>query len=460
MDKRDGHAACRQRRAPNTLSAQAKFPTALAYRRDHKSGTLAVVEGEVIMSIKRKKIADESGGSPASDVERSFAEFLLMRGGPFDALQRRMRLAQEHDHDHAVERRTLIFVAVTWGVPLLLSVLGGRVWGTFEQRPFLLDLGALARFLVAVGLLIAMERVLDGSLSTKLGQFARAPLIAPESMSSAVETMKRAMRRRDSVFPEAVCLALAIAATTVNLYRILSTHESSWIVSVGGSGAVLTAAGWWCLFISSPIFWFLLLRALWRHFVWSLFLRKIARLKLRLVATHPDGRGGLSFISDYPIAFTLFVLALSCVVGSALAIELIAGELSNLVYVSIMAVWLVLVLALFAFPLVAFTAPLMHMKQRTLLVSGAQATRQQRQLERRVLRANMAAPDAAEAALAVELPDANGIHDKARQVSVFLVSRAAFVPVCVAAVLPLLAAGVTKLPYEEIVKFAMKTLLF
>jgi hypothetical protein len=41
------------------------------------------------------------------------------------------------------------------------------------------------------------------------------------------------------------------------------------------------------------LFWFLLLRWLWRHAVWGLLLRDLARLELRLVATHPDGAGGL-----------------------------------------------------------------------------------------------------------------------------------------------------------------------
>jgi hypothetical protein len=269
------------------------------------------------MNSKSKLVKEETAGSAESDVEKHFAEFLIMRGGPFDELQRRLKLL--HEHASAADPRAIIFVALTWGVPLLFSVLGGRVWGAFDQRPFLLDLGALSRFLIAVGLFIIMERELDNSLSMKLRQFIRAPLIAPDAMGTAAEALNRALRRRDWAFPEALCLLIAIIATAGSLFRVFSATESSWIVSVSASGASLTLAGWWCVLVSSPIFWFLLLRALWRHLVWSLFLREIAQLKLRLVATHPDRRGGLSFISEYPNAFTLFVLALSCVVGSALA---------------------------------------------------------------------------------------------------------------------------------------------
>ena len=90
----------------------------------------------------------------------------------------------------------------------------------------------------------------------------------------------------------------------------------------------LTLAGWWCVLVSAPLFWFLVLRWLWRHLVWGLLLRDVAGLKLRLVATHPDGYGGLAFIGGYPNAFAAFVFAMTCVVAAETLQALLHGKLA------------------------------------------------------------------------------------------------------------------------------------
>ena len=164
-----------------------------------------------------------------------------------------------------------------------------------------------------------------------------------------------------------------------------------WLVTVGPEGARLTAAGRWCALVSSPLFWFLLLRWLWRHAVWGLLLRDLARLELRLVATHPDGAGGLAFIGHYPNAFVAFVFALSCVLGAAIARALLQGGLAAAAYGQLMAAWLVVVMILFGLPLLAFSRPLRRLKEATLLAASSVATRRERATERELLGSNVSA---------------------------------------------------------------------
>jgi hypothetical protein len=304
-----------------------------------------------------------------------------------------------------------------------------------------------------------MERHVETGLATKLGQFSRAPLIAPDSMPAAADAVSRALRRRDSRIAELVCLGLAVVATLLSLNNILESERSTWLIDVSATGKTLRPAAWGVLIVSSPIFWFLLLRGLWRHFVWSMLLREFAGLELRLVATHPDGLGGLGFVGQYPNAYATFVFAISCVIAGVLAQDLLAGELSTAVYGSVMGAWLAVVLALFSFPLAAFTPPLAELKQRTLLLSGAQATRFHRMSERKVLGANIGAPDPAEAEADTTIADSSALFDKARKLSVFLLSRSALVPVSAAALLPLVAAGATRMPYKEVLAIAKRLLL-
>ncbi len=393
----------------------------------------------------------------AGDSARPIGDFLIARGGPFYDLQVRLGLLRAQALQAG--RRAAILVGLAWGVPLLLSALAGHAIGPAASRPFLLDLGAWARFVIAIGIFVLMERMVEERLRVHLGQFVRAPLLAPGAMPAAAEAVVRALRRRDAHLAELVCVLAAYAITLGGAELFLAGETSSWIVVVGPEGARLTAAGWWCALVSSPMFWFLLLRWLWRHAVWGLLLRDLARLELRLVATHPDGAGGLAFIGQYPNAFAAFVFALSCVLGAAIAHTLLRGELTAAAYGQLMTAWLVVVMILFGAPLLAFTGPLKRLKETTVLAASAAATRHERALERALLGRNLSAAADADASAAGDLPDTAKLYAAAQKLSTYLISRAAILPVAGAALLPLVAAGATQLPVKELLKIAKGLLL-
>ena len=391
------------------------------------------------------------------DDDTEIGEFRVARGGPFYELQRQLGLIRENAL--RTGPRILIFVGLAWGVPLLLSAAQGTAFGAPAENPFLLDLGVWARSLVAVGLFILMERQVEDSLQTKLAQFARASIIAPESKRSAAQAVTTALKRRDSRLAEAACLAIGALASLGSLEHTIATAAPSWAIRVSPDGNALTLAAWWCLFVSGPIFWFLLLRELWRHLVWSMLLRRIAALKLRLVSTHPDGMGGLAFIGQYPNAYATFIFAISSVLGAAVANEFMNGRLSANAFGFITGGWLAIVWALFVYPLLAFRKPLAGLKEATLLACGAQATRYHRLIERRQLGRNVCAPDEAEAAIEADIPDPTKQFEATRKLSVLVVSRSALLPVSAAAVLPLAAAGFTVLPYKELFAIVKRLLL-
>ena len=383
--------------------------------------------------------------------------FLIARGGPFYDLQQRLGFLREHAL-HA-GRRALALVGLAWGVPLLLSLLTGSAIGAAGGRPFLADLGAWARFVVAIGIFLLMERMVEEGLQLHLRQFGQAPLLAPRAMPAAAAAVARALRRRDSRLAEIVCGITAYAITAAGVEVVLAAGTQSWVVRVGAAGARLTPAGWWCVLVSNPLFWFLLLRWLWRHAVWALLLRDLARLELRLVATHPDGAGGLAFIGRCPNAFAAFVFALSCVLGAALAHTLLEGNLTAAAYGQVMTAWLVVVLLLFAGPLLAFTGPLKRLKETTVRAASAVATRRERAVERELLGSNMTAAADVDATAAAAVPDPSKLYAAAEKLSTYLVARAALVPLLGAALLPLVAAGATQLPFRELVKVARRLLL-
>lgn len=383
-------------------------------------------------------------------------EFLAAHGGPFYELQRRLGLL--HERSLKAGRRAVIFIGLAWAVPALLSLAEGNLVSG-PGTPFLYDLNVWARFFVAVGIFIIAERQVEPQLRQTLAQFAEAPLIAPASRPDAARLVGNALRRRNSGAAEAVCLAFAALISFVSFYNLKSADTASWALRDLSGGSGLTLAGWWALLISGPIFWFLLARGLWRHLVWALLLHGLARQDLRLVATHPDGKAGLAFVGRYPNAYATFMFGMSCVVGAALAHFLQRDALALSAYGAVMAAWLVIVLALFAIPLLVFTAPLSKLKARTLALSGARATTALRQAERKLLGVNATAPEAEDGQETPDIADPSKQFELARKLSVFLFNREALVPLGAAALLPLAAAGATKLPYKEIFAIVKKLLL-
>ncbi len=253
---------------------------------------------------------------------------------------------------------------------------------------------------------------------------------------------------------------LAAAVSLASYINLETLQASSWAADVSPEGNALTAAGWWSICISMPLFTFLFLRGLWRHFVWAWLLRHFARLELRLVATHPDGKAGLSFLADYPSAYILFVLGTSSAIAAAIAKHLIHDSLTATTFTMIVGGWLAIVLALFAYPLSAFSGPLAKLKAMSFMMLGAQATRYHRSSERTLIGRNVVANSEQESAGTGEIADPTKQFDIVRKQSAMLLSRKAFIPVSVAALIPFGIVGATQLPFKEVFSVLKKLLLF
>jgi len=387
----------------------------------------------------------------------ALGNFLASHGGPFFDLQRRLNLL--HDSALQVEKRAAIFVLMAWGAPLMLSLLQGHAYGPVASQPYLLDAGAWARFVVAIALFVLSEKLVEDQLHSKLAQFTRAPLIEPSSFAAAATAVATALKRRNDRTAEFMCLIIAVMVALGSYLRFNSTEASSWAVQVSSTGRSFTLAGWWALLISGPLFGFLFLRGLWRHLVWSLLLRRIASLELRLVASHPDGKGGLAFIADYPNAYALSVFGISSAAAVALAQTAFEDGISAHAFGIVLALWLALVLALFAYPLQAFSRPLTALKKLSLLSYGAQATRFYRLEERRILGSNLLAGPDRQDGQEDEVADPSKQFAAAKKLSTVLMSRSAVIPVAAAALLPFALVGAKQLPVEEILSVLKKLVL-
>lgn len=210
-----------------------------------------------------------------------------------------------------------------------------------------------------------------------------------------------------------------------------------------------TLAGLWAAIVSNTLHWFLVFRWFKSIIIWSLLLRRISRLDLRLSATHPDGCGGLAFVGLYPNVFAVHIFAVSCGLGATIWWLLANGEYSNVHYGVVMGGWLVIVFGLFLVPLAAF-------KKRELAAASSLATDHGRAAERLILGENLSAPS--DPSEPIDVPDPSKLHAAARKLSTLPFARETLLPIGAAALLPLVVAGAAQWPVNEIWDIARKLL--
>jgi hypothetical protein len=215
-------------------------------------------------------------------------DFSLVLGGPLYQLYLRTRMMQP---PLDLLRRRIIGISVLAWLPLLLlSAIDGRLVGGVWV-PFLYDIEAHIRLLVALPVLIAAELVVHRRLRPVVQQFIDRGLVVQDEMPRFNAAIASAMRLRNSV---AVEIALLVFVYTVGYWlwrEQIALARTTWYGTLGDAGLRFTVAGYWYAFVSIPIAQFILLRWYLRLLLWFGFLWRVSRLQLRLTPTHPDRAG-------------------------------------------------------------------------------------------------------------------------------------------------------------------------
>jgi hypothetical protein len=232
-------------------------------------------------------------------------DFSLVLGGPLFQLLRKAHL--EGDALELLHRRTIASVLLTWFPLLILSMVSG-VRGGVGGVSFFHDIEVHARFLVALPILIAAELLVNSRMRTTVRRFIEWRIVLPEQRPMFRKAIDSALKIRNSVLVE---LALIAVVYTVGLLVWNSRTELGLVTwyALPGSRWNLTPAGYWYVFVSLPLFQFILLRWYMRLWIWFRFLWQVNRIELNLVPTHPDRCGGLSFLGNSSYAFAPILFA-------------------------------------------------------------------------------------------------------------------------------------------------------
>ena len=308
--------------------------------------------------------------SKGSNVLQEFPDLSLVLGGPLFQLFRKFHL--EGDALELLHRRVLACILLTW-FPLLLLVTVSTGFGSGAQISFFHDIEVQVRFLVALPILVGAELLVHARIRPVVRRFAEWRIVLPEDMAQFLKAIDSAVKIRNSVYVELALLA-TVYSVGLWLWGSRSDLGASWYELSGGRWK-LTLAGDWNVFVSLPLFQFLLLRWYMRLFIWFRFLWQVNRIDLNLVPTHPDRCGGLSFLGKSSYAYSPILFAQGAILAGIVAQRVLyRGESLQSFKFQIAGFIVFFVVAILA-PLLMFTPRMARARRKGLADYGLFAQR-------------------------------------------------------------------------------------
>jgi hypothetical protein len=287
-------------------------------------------------------------------------DFSLVLGGPLFQLCRRAHLSG--DGLELLRRRVVVSTLFVWLPLLFLSILDGRAGRV--MIPFLHDVEANVRFLIALPLLIVAEVVVNRRISPLVRRFVERRIVETEDLPAFNAAVNSALRVRNSV---AVELALLVLVYTLGLWiwwNQVALKTDTWYAWPDATHLHLTLAGYWYAFVSVPFFQFILLRWYMRLGLWFRLLWQVSRLNLHLTAAHPDRAGGIGFLGNSSYAFSPILFAEGAMLSGLIANRILYEGRNLLSFKMEAAGFICFFVLLIVGPLVMFTPRLTLTKRQ------------------------------------------------------------------------------------------------
>ena len=392
----------------------------------------------------------------AEDLNRSdflkTQDFSLVLGGPLFQLLRRSHLAGEGLE--LLLQRILVISLFTWLPLFLLSALDGQLLGGSAAVPFLLDVEVHIRFLAALPLLIIAEIIVHRRMRLVVKQFHDRNLIPESALPRFDQAVASAFRLRNSVPAELLLIGLVyIVGIQIFWRHYVAFQTATWYGAPAGGGVKLSFNGFWYIYVSLPIFQFLLLRWYFRLFIWMRFLWQVSRIDLSLVPTHPDRVGGLGFLAHS--AFALMPLA---VAHGVLLSGWIASRIFNLGaalpdFKIEIAIFVIVMQVVVLGPLLVFAPRLAEAKRTGLREYGTLAERYVREFDSKWLRGGAPADEPLVGSGDIQsLADLGNSFEVVRTMRVVPLTKDAVIQLAVLTLAPVAPLALTMMPLEELLK--------
>src|SRR5215468_9995389 len=380
-------------------------------------------------------------------------DFSLVLGGPLFQLLRRSHL--EGDALELLHRRVLTAILLTW-LPLLLLTAVGTGAGSGARMSFFHDIEVHARLLIALPILLGAELLVHTRLRAAVSRFVEYRIVLPENLGQFRRAIDSAMRIRNSLYVELGLIALVY---TLGLWLWNSRNPpgmATWYELPGGRWK-LTPAGYWYVFVSIPVFQFILLRWYMRLFIWFRFLWQVNKIELNLIPTHPDRCGGLSFIGKSSYAYGPILFAQGAILAGIVAGRVLYGGEALQSFRLQIGGFIVFFVAATLAPLLMFTPRLARAKRKGLADYGLLAQRYVERFDQKWIRESGSSEELLGTGDIQSLADLGNSYQVVREMRAVPFALQDVTRLAVAAAAPLTPLLLTIFSFEELILRVVKT---
>jgi hypothetical protein len=385
------------------------------------------------------------------EVPAAHREISLFRGGPFYHAQRKTRLI--HPDRWNLGRRLTFVISVGWVPLFILTALFNR-GGLLS---LLLEYRIHSRMLIAVPVLLVGQLLMESRFQMIVVHISQSNLLAAPELKRMDEVIDTLIRLRDSALPELLILLFLVVHTTTSYKGLVD--PTPWVGYRVGGEIHMTPAAWYAVLVSATIFQFFLGLNLWKWLLWTFFAFKLSRMNLKLVATHPDGHGGLGFLGLTPAAFAPIIFAAATVIGSTWRYDILHRGV-ELMSFKLPAIAFLVIVALVALgPLAFFVPKLITLRRNGILEYGILGQLHSTDFHQKwiIHRAGhedefLTAPESS------ALADFGSSYEKLKELKPFPADNGVFIALALSAVIPLLPVILAVIPLAVVLKSLLEAL--
>jgi len=335
-----------------------------------------------------------------------------------------------------------------------------KAWLANLKLPFIEDIEVHVRFLGTLPLLIAAELIVHKRTQSIVKEFLEPNLIGQADLQKFHQAISTALRWRNSVMAEASMLVIVyVIGYQFIWHQSSAVNPSAWYTEPALANGNLSLAGIWFRFFSLPLFQFLFLRWYYRIFIWSRFLFRVSRIKLKLVSTHPDQVGGLGFLSNSIFAFMPLALAHGTLLAGTLANHIFFQGDKLLDFKMEIIIILILVLGIVILPLFSFSSQLAEAKRTGSMLYGRFASQYVEEFETKWVKKEVDADPSLMGGDIQSLADLSNSYKVVETMHVLPITRNMIIMLVVITITPLSPLVLTMMPIGELIKMLAGILL-
>ena len=380
----------------------------------------------------------------------SDSEFSITRGGLLYRLLIKIGIIRPEKKSAGAQ--ILFFIGLCYLPLLLLSLWEGYHWDSGIDVPFLKEFATAIRFLLVIPLLIIAEAIVDKRVKLTLGQFERSGMITSENRAKFESSKIQADQWTESIWADVVIILLIVLNLLIK-NKINTLDLTTWAFPYAEDPYRHSLAGNWAAFVSFPVFQFILWRWIWRWVIWSRMLRMISRADLSIIPTHPDRSGGLGFLGEPPMPFSIFTLGLSLLFSGILAERVIFQGLFLQDHYGVIILFALICILINLLPLHSFIQPLNAARIKGIYTYHALIARHHRAFDRKWIRDKdkaqeeiLGSPDASSAA------DIQAVYEAVKKMTVFPFDLKTMAATLGIVLFPLLFVFALQIPLAEVLK--------